>query len=419
METLNQSKVSPPFFTGFVIETSNVAVDFSMNIAYAATMDFIARKTDQQEIARLLATFQITAILGPRQCGKTTLARDLGAKHYFDLENPQDLARLENPQLALEDLAGLIVIDEIQRQPDLFPLLRYLVDHRKEQKYVILGSASRELIRQSSESLAGRIAYFHLGGFRITDIDRDHLKTLWWRGGLPRSFLAASDEASLLWRNQYITTFLERDIPQLGIAIPARTLRRFWIMLAHYHGQIINYAELGRSFGVSDMTIRRYCDILEGTFMIRILPPWHVNAGKRVVKRPKLYLRDAGLFHALMSFEKQEQLFGSPKLGASWEGFALESVSRTLGKDDVSLYFWHTHAGAELDLFWQQGGKNWGVEFKYADAPRLTKSIKSAMTDLQLAGLWIVYPGQAAYRLAENITVLPLRDIGAAWNYEL
>jgi predicted AAA+ superfamily ATPase len=380
-------------------------------------MNLIDRKTDRATLTKLMSVFPVTAILGPRQCGKTTLARKLTADSYFDLENPQDLARLEQPQLALEDLTGLIVIDEIQRLPDLFPLLRYLVDQGKKRKFVILGSASRDLIRQSSESLAGRIAYFQLGGFHLSDIDPGNIKILWQRGGLPRSFLAASYNESLLWRNQYVTTFLERDIPQLGITIPARTLRRFWTMLSHYHSQILNYAELGRSFGVSDMTVRKYCDILEGTFMVRILQPWSVNIGKRLVKRPKLYLRDSGLFHALVSIETPEQLHASPRLGASWEGFALDGVCRTLDKEDGELYFWHTHAGAELDLFWQAEGRNWGVEFKYEDAPRLTRSMKTAVEDLELERLWVVYPGKAAYRLTEKVQVLPLADIRETWNY--
>ena len=380
-------------------------------------MKIIDRKTDRVTLTKLVSAFPVTAILGPRQCGKTTLARTLAADSYFDLENPQDLARLEQPQLALEDLTGLIVIDEIQRLPDLFPLLRYLVDQGKGRKFIILGSASRDLIRQSSESLAGRIAYLQLGGFRLSDIDPGAIKTLWWRGGLPRSFLAASDDESLLWRNQYVTTFLERDIPQLGITIPARTLRRFWTMLSHYHGHILNYAELGRSFGISDMTVRKYCDILEGTFMVRILQPWFVNIGKRLVKRPKLYLRDSGLFHALLSIETTEQLHASPRLGASWEGFALDGVCRTLGKEDGDLYFWNTHAGAELDLFWQARGQNWGVEFKYEDAPRLTRSMKTAVEDLELERLWVVYPGKAAYTLSEKIQVLPLADVRDTWNY--
>ena len=375
-------------------------------------MQIIERQQDNAALAKLMKIFPVVAILGPRQCGKTTLARALGADHYFDLENPQDNARLAQPQLALEDLTGVIVIDEIQRLPELFPLLRYLVDQNKKRKFIILGSASRDLIRQSSESLAGRIAYHYLGGFRLTDIDPAKISMLWLRGGLPRSFLAATNEDSALWRNQYVTTFLERDIPQLGINIPARTLRRFWTMLSHYHGQILNYAELSRAFGVSDMTVRKYCDILEGTFMIRILQPWYINTGKRLVKRPKFYLRDAGLYHSLSSIESQKQLHEWPKLGASWEGFALESVCRTLGKQDNELYFWHTHAGAELDLFWQSRGKNWGVEFKYEDAPRLTRSMQIAMEDLQLSKLWVVYPGKEIYPLSKTITTLPLEMLG-------
>lgn len=371
-------------------------------------MKVIERKHDRKALSKLMEIFPVVAILGPRQCGKTTMARRLKTDHYFDLENPQDAALLDHPQLALENLTGLIVIDEIQRMPDLFPLLRYLVDQRKKRKFVILGSASRDLIRQSSESLAGRIAYHYLGGFRLSDIDPVKIKTLWLRGGLPRSFLASSEPNSLVWRNQYVTTFLERDIPQLGISIPARTLRRFWTMLSHYHGQILNYTELARSFGVSDMTIRKYCDILEGTFMIRILQPWHVNIGKRLVKRPKFYMRDSGLYHSLSSIETQKQLHEWPKLGASWEGFALDCVCRAVGKEDSELYFWNTHAGAELDLFWQQGGKNWGVEFKYEDAPRLTRSMQIAIGDLQLSKLWVVYPGKKMYQLEKNITVLPI-----------
>jgi predicted AAA+ superfamily ATPase len=380
-------------------------------------MELLARPQDLLEITRLMAVFPVTAILGPRQCGKTTLAQTLNADHHFDLENPRDVARLEQPQLALEDLKGLIAIDEIQRQPGLFPLLRYLVDHEAGQKYVILGSASPDLIRQGSETLAGRIAFHELGGFRLSDVGGDNVSTLWLRGGLPRSFLAETEEESLVWRRQYISTFLERDIPQLGITIPARTLRRFWIMLSHYHGQILNYSELARSFGVSDMTVRRYCEILEGAFMVRLLAPWAMNIGKRVVRRPKLYLRDSGLLHALISIETMDQLRSSPKLGASWEGFALDSICRILNRQTHELYFWRTHAGAELDMFWQWGGRNWGLECKYQDAPRMTASMRAALQDLNLAGLWVVYPGRAAYPLAENVWVLPLRDLGATWTY--
>lgn len=376
--------------------------------AKRTTMPIIKRPLEKAALSKLMTIFPVVAILGPRQCGKTTLARTIGADHYFDLENQRDVARLDQPQIALEDLTGLIVIDEIQRVPDLFPLLRYLIDQHKKRKFIILGSASRDLIRQSSESLAGRIAYHYLGGFRLGDIDQSKTRSLWLRGGLPLSFLAKSDEESHLWRSQYITTFLERDIPQLGINIPAHTLRRFWTMLSHYHGQILNYAELGRSFGISDMTVRKYCEILEGTFMIRILQPWYVNIGKRLVKRPKFYFRDSGLYHSLSYIETQKQLQTWPKLGASWEGFALDCVCRKLKKQDNELFFWHAHGGAELDLFWQNRGKNWGVEFKYEDAPRMTKSMQTIMEDLQLSKLWVVYPGNQKYQLEKNITVLPL-----------
>ena len=380
-------------------------------------MEMVERNQDVQAVAKLIELFPVTTILGPRQCGKTTLARSFKADHLFDLENPRDAARLDQPQLALENLAGLIVIDEIQRMPDIFPLLRFLVDRDDHQKYLILGSASRDLIQQSSETLAGRIAYYQLGGFRLSDVGSKNLTALWLRGGLPRSFLSETDEESLIWRRQYISTFLERDIPQLGITIPARTLRRFWTMLSHYHGQILNYSELGRSFGVSDMTVRRYCEILEGAFMIRLLQPWAVNIGKRIVRRPKLFMRDSGLYHALMSVETEVQLQSTPKLGASWEGFALESICRVLNREEQELYFWRTHSGSELDLLWQWGGLNWGVEFKYQDAPRLTRSMKAAMEELELAGLWVIYPGRTSYRLAEKILVLPLCDIGVVWNY--
>ena len=377
----------------------------------AGKLMLIPRKIDLQKLEELLAQFPVTAILGPRQCGKTTLARQLAVDHFFDLENPRDLARLENPQLALEDLQGLIVIDEIQRSPELFPLLRYLTDTRSEQRYLILGSASRDLIKQSSETLAGRIAYYHLSGFRVDDVGGDHTRQLWLRGGFPRSYLADTDETSNRWRESFISTFLERDIPQLGFDIPASTLRRFWTMLSHYHGQLMNYAEFARSFGVSDMTVRRYIDLLEGTFMVRVLQPWHVNIGKRLVKSPKVYLKDAGIFHSLQSIETAEQLLSHNKLGASWEGFALECACQAIGESDRELYFWRTHAGAEVDLFWQNKGQNWGLECKFADAPRPTKSMRNAIADLELEHLWVVYPGGERYKIAEKATALPLSEM--------
>jgi len=372
---------------------------------------FIQREKDISEIKQLLDLFPVVALLGARQCGKTTLAQQFSFDHYFDLENPRDLARLDQPQLTLENLEGLIVIDEIQRAPHLFTLLRHLVDAKPKQRYLILGSASPNLIKHTFETLAGRIGYYQLGCFGLYDVKGKNANTLWLRGGYPKSFLAETDQASLLWRSNYIQTFLERDIPQLSIQIPARTLHRFWLMLSHYHGQILNSAELGRSFGISDMSIRKYIDILEGTFMIRVLPPWFANIGKRMVKRPKIYLRDSGIFHILMSIETQEQLLSHPKLGASWEGFALECVCKIVKPTDQQFYFWSTHSGAEIDLLWQKGGKKWGLEFKFMDAPTLTKSMTIAMQDLQLEHLWIVYPGDRAYPLSDKISVLPLKQI--------
>lgn len=380
-------------------------------------MDYIERKVDFDQIHCLLRMFPVVALLGQRQCGKTTIAKQFKYDHYFDLESPRDLAAIDQPQLALEDLKGLIIIDEIQRKPDLFPLLRHLVDNLPSQRYLILGSASRDLIRQSSETLAGRIGYFNLGGFRSDDVGSNQLPVLWLRGGLPRSFLSPSDETSNVWRENYITTFLERDLPQLGISIPANTLRRFWIMLGHYHAQIINYSELARNFGISDMTARKYIDLLEGTFMLRLLQPWHANIGKRLVKRPKLYFADSGVFHSLIGVGRKEELITHNRLGASWEGFSLEGVIRSIGKRNEEVFFWSTHSGAGIDLFWQHQGKNWAVEFKYVDAPRKSLSMQSALEDLDLSHLWVVYPGSRKYRLADKITVLPLSSIFAPWSY--
>ncbi|MBN1104651.1 MAG: ATP-binding protein [Deltaproteobacteria bacterium] len=382
-------------------------------------MDLIDRKLDVKHVKGLIDIFPVVAILGPRQCGKTTLAKQFPYTHYFDLENPRDLAMLEHPQLALDPLDGMIVIDEIQQKPDLFLLLRFLVDHHPEQRYLILGSASRDLIRQSSETLAGRIGYFTLGGLRISDVGTDSIRRLWLRGGLPRSYLIHDDEGSAIWRENYIATFLERDIPQLGIGIPAKTLGRFWTMLSHYHGQMINYSELGRNFGISYMTARRYLDLLEGTFMIRQLRPWFQNVGKRLVKRPKLYFRDSGVFHTLIAVRESKDLLAHNKLGASWEGFSLESVIRSIGKREEDLHFWSTHSGSEIDLFWQQNGKNWAVEFKYMDAPKHTRSMAAVLEDLELEHLWIVYPGNSEYRLSARITVKPLANVADPWEYAI
>ena len=366
----------------------------------------------------------VVAILGPRQCGKTTLSKQFSRNvseevHFFDLEDPRHLARLENPTLALGNLKGFIVIDEIQRKPDLFPVLRVLVDKNSSAKYIILGSASRDLIVQSSESLAGRISYIEMGGFSIEHLPAADIKKLWIRGGFPRSFLAESEQSSFQWRQDFVTTFLERDIPNLGIRIPARTLRQFWMMLAHYHGQIFNASEIGRSLSISDNTARRYLDLLSGTFVVRQLQPWYYNTKKRIVKRPKMYFRDSGILHALLSLDNYNAVTTYPKLGASWEGFALECISASIGMRAEEVYFWRSHGGAELDLFWQYGGKSWGIEFKYADAPVITKSMKSALKDLDLEHLWIIYPGKEHYRLAENVTVFPLIDTPSRWRYKV
>ena len=371
----------------------------------------IERTLDKSKIKALMEQFPVTTIIGARQTGKTTLAKEFHADYYFDLENPRDLTRLENPLLALEDLNGLIVIDEIQRKANIFPVLRFLTDNNPRQKYLILGSASSELLRQSSESLAGRIAYYKLEGFRPEDIGPENWKKLWLRGGLPPSYLAKNDDKSFVWRQHYITTFLERDIPQLGIQIPAQTLRRFWVMLSHYHGQMVNYSEIGRAFGISDVTVRKYMEILEGAFMIKTLWPWHVNVKKRLVKRPKLYFQDSGLFHSLSYLETEEQLTVHPKLGASWEGFALNHFCRFLGKDEKTFFFWATHSGAEVDLFWQDGGKNFGAEFKYMDAPKLTKSMKIAVGDLNLSHLFVIYPGKMNYKLSDKVFVLSFENL--------
>lgn len=360
-------------------------------------------------IKKNLKAYPVVAILGPRQCGKSTLAKQIGADYFFDLENPADVNRLSEPQLVLESLQGLIVIDEVQRMPDLFPLLRYLVDNKK-QKYLILGSASRDLIRQSSESLAGRIHYHELGGFSLAEVGAASVHNLWLRGGYPRSFLAKTNEQSVLWRENYVSTFLERDVPQLGIQIPAITLRRFWTMVSHYHGQVINYSEIAGSFGISDVTVKKYLDILCGTFMLRQLPPWHGNLKKRLVKSPKIYFRDTGLFHSLQTINRFDDLMAHPKLGASWEGFAMHTLMRHLGFSAERFYFWGTHSGAELDLFWQNGGKNYGAEFKYSLQPKITKSMLSAQNDLHLHHLSILYPGKESYPIAKNVTVNALSD---------
>jgi uncharacterized protein len=374
----------------------------------------IQRSQALKAIEAALEENPVCALLGPRQCGKTTLARQIAKKskaHYFDLETAVSRGRLENsPELTLSELQGLVVIDEIQHLPGLFTTLRPLSDRpRHPARFLILGSASPELVKGASESLAGRVSFVDLGGFCLEEVGADSLTALWQRGGFPRSFLAASDSAGERWRQNFIRTFLERDIPQLGIRIPAETLRRFWMMVAHYHGQIWNGAELARSFGVSETTVRHYLDLLTGTFLLRQLPPWFENLGKRQYKAPKVYVRDSGLLHSLLGARRRDELLGHPKLGASWEGFALEQVLHVAGT--MEAFYWGTHAGAELDLLLFCGGRRYGVEFKHADAPAMTKSMHIALEDLKLERAWFVYPGKESYRVHEKVRVLPLPEL--------
>ena len=373
----------------------------------------IPRPNPIQEIKASFRVHPVTALLGPRQCGKTTLALFIAEQEpstIFDLENPIDIQRLSAPMQALKDLSGLVIIDEVQRKPELFELLRVLVDRSgRNARFLLLGSASPHLVKGVSESLAGRIGFVDLAGFQFWEVGARHLDRLWIRGGLPRSFLADSESDSIRWREGFIRTFLERDIPQLGITIAAETLRRFWTMVAHYHGQVWNAAEFARALGTAENTARRYLDILNGAYMVRVLPPWFENLKKRQVKAPKIYIRDSGLFHSLLQVSTLADLRGHPKIGASWEGFALEHVIRAFRTRDA--YFWATHAGAELDLVVRVDGKRHGFEFKYTDAPGRKRSMHIAIEDLGLEHLWVIYPGDQKYDLDSRITVIPLEEI--------
>lgn len=376
------------------------------------------RSSELRHVRRLLASNPVVAIVGPRQIGKTTLAHEVarmwtGPTTVFDLEDPRDLGRLAEPTTALRPRRGLVVIDEIQRRPDLFPVLRVLADRdRRPARFLVLGSASPGLLRQSSDSLAGRIAYFELPGFGLSDVG-SRGDRLWLRGGFPRAFLARSDEESLRWRHDLIRTYLELDLPGLGITIPARTLHRFWSMLAHYHGQVWNGAELARAFAIAESTVRRYLDLLANTFMLRILQPWSENLGKRVVKAPKVYIADAGLLHALLDIETGRDLEQHPKIGASFEGFALQEVVRVLGARPEQCSFWATYQGAELDLLVTRGGRRRGFEFKHTDAPGITKSMRIALEDLRLDQLDVIHAGADTYPLSEKIRAVALKRLTA------
>ena len=382
----------------------------TVSFSWCVVEHMIHRSTDMERIRRALKRSRVVALLGPRQCGKTTLAREFvraDSLNYFDLEDPASLARLTEPETALRPLRGLVVIDEIQRRPDLFPLLRVLADRKPlRARFLILGSAAPALLQQSSETLAGRLEYVPLEGLGLADLGGASQSKHWLRGGFPLSYTARTEANSLAWRRQFLQTFLERDMPQLGVSIPAAALRRFWNMVAHYHGQIWSSAELARALAISEPTARRYLDLMSGVLMLRQLPPWFENLGKRQVKAPKVYVRDSGLLHALLGIGTQRDLEHHPKVGASWEGYAVEEVLKALRPDDA--YYWATHNGAEIDLLLFKNGRRIGIECKRMDAPTLTASMRIALNDLKLDELLVVYPGVRRYALAKNVTVVPL-----------
>ncbi|MCC7182328.1 MAG: hypothetical protein IOMNBAOH_02529 [Rhodocyclaceae bacterium] len=376
----------------------------------------VERQPLLSQIQTALQRSRGVVLTGPRQCGKTTLARELLAPdsvNYFDLEDPASLARLDEPMTALQALQGLVVIDEVQRRPELFPVLRVLLDRKAAPAhFLVLGSASGDLLRQSSESLAGRVEYVTLGGFSLPELGAAAESRLWLRGGFPLSYLAANEADSAAWRRDFMRTLLERELPQWGVRVSATALRRFWTMLAHYHGQTWNAAEPARALGVSEPTTRHYLDLLTDALMVRQLPPWHANLGKRQVKAPKVYVRDSGLLHQLLGIDGERALLSHPKVGASWEGFAIEQVLATQAHDEA--FFWATHQGAEIDLILRRGDRLFGIECKRADAPRMTASLRTAPADLGLECVAVLYPGQRRYALSDAIEVVPLAELAEA-----
>ena len=373
------------------------------------------REYDLGRVRLLLGEFPVVALLGVRQVGKTTLARQLAAAYseavaWFDLEDPADLARLQDPGLELRPLEGLVVLDEIHRLPDVFQLLRVLADRPgTPARFLVLGSASPELLRQTSESLAGRVAFHELDGFGLTEVD--NLERLWLRGGFPRSYLARSGPASRRWRDGFIRTLLARDLPELGSTIPSATLRRFWAMLAHWHGQIWNGAEFARAFGVSHATVRRYLDLLTSVFVVRQLQPWFENISKRQVRSPKVYIGDSGILHALLGLTTRNDIVSHPKVGASWEGFVIQQIVHLLRAPAEQCFHWSTHTGAKLDLLVMDGARRYGFEVKRSEAPKLTRSMRSALETLNLDRFDVVHAGAERYRLADGVRALPAADL--------
>jgi len=374
---------------------------------------YLFRPEYEAEIRQTLSANPVTAILGPRQCGKTTIAQKLGAdtvSTFFDLEDPDDFELLNrSAKQVLGQQTGLVVIDEVQRLPELFPLLRVLADQQaSDRKFLLLGSASPDLIRNSSESLAGRIGFVDLTGFQLDEVGIENLSPLWLRGGFPRSYLADDDQQSYQWRQDFIRTFLERDIAMLGFNVPPQAMRRFWIMLAHYHGQIWKASEFARSMGISEPTVKRYLDILSGAYMVRQIQPWYENLQKRQVKAPKIFIRDSGLLHALLSLQGAE-IQSNVKLGASWEGFVTEQILNRMKTRD--FYYWRTHAGLELDLMVMKNGKRLGFEIKYSETPKVTRSMRQIIEDLKLDCLFLVYQGKHEVKLEDKIQLLPVNNI--------
>ncbi|HEU4419945.1 MAG TPA: ATP-binding protein [Planctomycetota bacterium] len=372
----------------------------------------IARPAHLAAIDSLFSVFPVVAVLGARQVGKSTLARTFAKRsqqpvEFLDLEDPEERRRLADPGLVLRSLRGLVVLDEVQRLPEVFPLLRVLADRpARPARFLVLGSASPDLLQQTSESLAGRIGFHHLGGLDVGEVGIKHLRPLWQRGGFPRSFLAADDAASFLWRQEFSRTFFARDLPLLGSTVPPATMERFWAMLAHWHGQLWNSSEFARAFGVADTTVRRYLDLLTSAFLVRQLRPWHENVGKRQVKSPKVYLADSGLLHAMLGLRGERELQRHPKVGASWEGFLLQQVVSRLGAEPEECHFWRTQAGAELDLLVVRGARRLGFEFKYSEQPAVTPSMRSALTDLKLDELTVVHGGTRSWPMADGIRAL-------------